>query len=108
MFTIQLRRYVHKELNREVTAIGGYYFFDKEVRLPFEGGEILDLIGYAVLNTSCCGVAGCGYALVQGFVEKWQSETDDRAFPVSLADPITDHAVKRRISDLIMADEPVQ
>ena len=40
--------YIHHDLNREVTAIGGHYVLTKEVRLPFEGREALYVVGYAI------------------------------------------------------------
>ena len=33
--------FVHPELGREVTAIGGHYVFGKEIRLPYNGRELL-------------------------------------------------------------------
>ncbi len=48
--------FLHPELNREITAIGGHYIWVKEGRLPFGDREVLYLVGYAVLDTTCCGV----------------------------------------------------
>ena len=52
-------KYVHQPLNQEVTAIGGHYLLVKEVRLPFEGREVLYLVGHAAFDTICCGPGGC-------------------------------------------------
>jgi len=32
---IDTQDFVHPQLGREVTAIGGHYVFDKEIRLPY-------------------------------------------------------------------------
>ena len=61
--------FIHPPLSRPVTAIGGSYCLVREVRLGYEGREVLYLLGYAAIDSSCCGLAGVGYALVAGIVE---------------------------------------
>lgn len=58
--------YVHPVLNKEITAIAGHYTLISEELLPHENGGILYFVGYAYLDTSCCGLKGCGYAVVAG------------------------------------------
>jgi len=99
--------YTHPKLNQPVTAIGGHYVLVKEERLPFRGREVLYLVGYAVFDTSCCGVGGCGYALVPGFVVEWKSRTGEDGRPVSRVEPIRDEAVQREIRRLIQQRETV-
>ena len=65
--------FVHPALHEEVNAIGGHYMFTKEDLLAHEVGDILYLIGYAATDTSCCGVAGCGYAIVPGHIKALRS-----------------------------------
>ena len=55
--------YVHPLINQEITAIGGRYLLTKEVRLPFEGREALYVVGYAVVDNSCCGMGGMAFAV---------------------------------------------
>jgi hypothetical protein len=102
-----IRRYVHQELNQEITAIGGHYALTKEVRLPFRGREVLYLVGCAVVDTSCCGAGGCAYALVPGFILEWRSQTDGDGLAVSQVEPIRDEAIQREIGRLIEEAEPV-
>jgi hypothetical protein len=102
-----IRRYVHQELNQEITAIGGHYALTKEVRLPFRGREVLYLVGCAVVDTSCCGAGGCAYALVPGFILEWKSQTDGDGLAVSRVEPIRDEAIQREIGRLIEKAEPV-
>ena len=66
------QEFVHPRLGQEVTAIGGHYVFGKEIRLPHNGREILYFVGYAVLDSTCCGVGGCAYVLVAGYIRQWK------------------------------------
>ncbi|HHO77170.1 MAG TPA: hypothetical protein ENN05_12195 [Deltaproteobacteria bacterium] len=60
--------FVHPVLNEEVLGIGGHYMFIREDLIDHSAGDILYLVGYALTDTSCCGVGGCGYALVAGHI----------------------------------------
>ena len=80
--------FVHPELGREITAIGGHYVFNKEIRVSYDNREVLYFIGYAVVNTSCCGVGGCAYALVPGFVKDWKYKKNNDGLFVSQIEPI--------------------
>ena len=102
-----MREYIHHELNREVTAIGGHYVLTKEVRLPFEGREILCVVGYAVVDSPCCGVGGMAYALVPGFVLDWKSTTNNEGLATSLVEPVEDQVTQREIRQLIERKEVV-
>jgi hypothetical protein len=99
--------YIHHELNREVTAIGGHYVLTKEVRLPFAGREALYLVGYAVVDNSCCGVGGMAYAHVPGFIVAWKSRASDDGLAVSLVEPIDDPTARAEIRRLIQGKEIV-
>jgi len=97
--------FVHEPLNTEVDAIAGHYTFTREVRLPWDGRELLYLVGYAIIDTSCCGVGGCGYALVPGFVRSWKSAIDDRGLLVSQVEPVRDPDLRLAIERHIKAEE---
>ncbi len=58
--------YVHPALNEETNAIAGHYTLISEEVLPHENGGILYFVGCAHTDTSCCGLKGCGYAIVAG------------------------------------------
>lgn len=64
---------MHPVLNAQVDAIGGHYTITREERLPHVDGEILYFAGHAVVERSCCGPGGCGYALVAGHVVSLRS-----------------------------------
>lgn len=101
------QEFIHHELNREVTAIGGHYVLTKEVRLPVDGREVFYLVGYAVVDNSCCGVGGMAYALVPGFILDWKSKTNDEGLAVSVVEPIHDETMQREIRRLIERKEVV-
>ena len=99
--------YVHQELNQEITAIGGHYVLVKEVRLPFQGREILYLVGHAAFDTACCGVGGCAYALVPGFILNWKGRRNEDGLAVSQVEPILDRKVQEKVQELIAGKEVV-
>jgi hypothetical protein len=100
--------YIHQDLNQEITAIGGHYVLVKETRLPFQGREILYLVGHAAFDTTCCGTWGCAYALVPGFVTSWQSSETADGLAVSRLEPIREPGVQNDIRRLIERLETVQ
>jgi hypothetical protein len=102
------RNYVHQALHQEVSAIGGRYVLVKRARLPFRGREVLYLVGHAAFDSTCCGVGGCAYALVPGFVLRWKEGTDAEGWPVSLVEPVRDEATQRALRRLIQEREVVQ
>ena len=99
--------YVHEELDREIDAISGYYVFNKEVRLPYGEREVLYLVGYAVIDKSCCGTGGCGYAFVPGYIKTWKSRSDPGGRPISEIEPIRDQSERRALTKLIEDEEIV-
>ena len=103
----ETRDFVHPELGSEVTTIGGHYVFCKEIRLPFNGRELLYYIGYAVLDSSCCGVGGCAYVLVAGFVKQWKYKTNQDGSCISKMNPIRNQLVQKDIRKLIEKKEMV-
>ncbi len=107
MTKIRSNEYVHYELNQEFTAIGGHYVVTKEVRLPFAGREVLYTTGYGVVDTSCCGTGGCGFALVYGYIAAWRGKRNDDGLAVTKAEPIRDEAVEKELRVLINGRETV-
>lgn len=99
--------YVHPLLNETVTAIGSHYVLTKEQRIPHEGQALLYIIGHAVIDTSCCGVGGCGYALVPGFVLDWKFKTTPDNRPVSLIQPIHSPQTQKEVRRLIAQRESI-
>jgi hypothetical protein len=99
--------YTHLKLNQDIEAIAGHYTPQKEVRLPYNGREVLYVISEAVVDASCCGPADFTSALVPGYLVKWQAETNEDGFPVSEVEPISDRKARGRIKKLIQETEHV-
>ena len=100
--------YVHQGLKQEITAIGGHYVLVKETRLPYDGREVLYLVGHAAFDTSCCGPGGCAYALVPGFVASWHSSQTEDGPAISQLEPIEGADTQKEIRRLIQQLESVQ
>ena len=103
----QSQDFKHPELGREVTAVGGHYVFGKEIRLPYKSMEILYFVGYAVLDSSCCGVGGCAYVFVPGFIKQWKYRKDENNLSVSQIEPIRNQAVQKEVRKLLQNKEMV-
>ena len=102
-----VNRYTHLELNNPVKALAGYYTPQKEVRLKYNDREVLYVIGQVMVDSSCCGVANYKYALVPGYIIRWQTETNKDGLPVSEVESISDKATQDKIRKTIKETEPV-
>ena len=102
-----MKEFIHPELNRQITAIGGRYILVKEERLACDDEELLYLTGVAVFDTTCCGAGGCAYAMVPGFVRKWKYKKTDDGSPVTLVEPVADDRLRDKIRQMIISKETV-
>ena len=102
-----MNKYPHLELNKDVEALAGYYAPQKEVKLKYNGREVLYVISQAVIDASCCGVADFNGALVPGYIVRWQTETNKDGLPVSEVAPITDKIAQVKIRKIIQETEGV-
>ena len=99
--------HVHPKLNQAVTAIGGQYSFMKQGTLSYQGRPILYYVGYALLDTSCCGVGGVSFARVAGFVCDMAYKTNASGALVSRVEPITDKTTQKQIRKVLQDRESV-
>ena len=97
----------HPKLGQEVTAIGGHYVFGKEIRLGYKGREILYFVGYAVIDSTCCGVGGTAYVLVAGYIRKWKFKKSPDDTTISQVEPIFDHVDQKQVRKAIQRKEMV-
>ncbi len=104
----ELQDFTHPHLGQEITAIGGHYVFNKEARITYNGREVYYLVGYAVVDTSCCGTGGCAYALVPGFIKAWKYKADIKGVSVSQIEPIRETSAQQEIRRLIQKKEVIQ
>jgi hypothetical protein len=102
-----MNRYSHLELNKEVPAPSGYYTPCKEVRLKYNGREVLYTVSQAVIESSCCGAGDFRSAQVPGYIVKWRAEKSKDGLPVSLVEPITDKSTRKAIRKIIKSTENV-
>jgi len=91
-----VKDYTHPNLNEEVTAVAGRYVHEKEDTVTFDGKEILYIRGYAVVDTSCCGMSGGRFAIVPGYIVKYRYRTDEAERFVSLVEPVEEAQDTRR------------
>lgn len=106
MLTV-FREYLHQPLGQEVEALAGRYVLEQELRLPFQGREVLCVIGRAAFDTACCGAGGCGYALVPGYIRKWKVRLSAGGGEISEVEPVADPTARREIEKLIREQSPV-
>jgi len=99
--------FIHPLLNEEFLAIGGHYVITKEDKLPFKDREVLYLVGYGILDNSCCGPGGCGYAIVPGYIVRWHTgTTEDQVRFISSVEPVEEGYYKE-IGRLLRTKESV-
>ena len=102
-----MTRYHHHELG-EQTAFGvGFFTPENEVRLAYEGREVLYVTGERLeISSDKCGTGSYPFALVIGFITGWQSGRDIMRRPISDVEPITDNATQEAVRSLIAAAVP--
>ena len=102
------RTYTHAAIGREIEAIGGHYVVESEDRLAFEGRDVLVARGYMVIDRSCCGTGGCGFALVPGYVVCWQGSLNEEGDVVTEVEPVREEREKEDLRRLMLRSERVQ
>jgi len=100
------RTYTH-ELNREIQTFSGWYKLHKEERIGLMGREFLYVVGDAVVESSCCGVGGCRYAVVPGSIVSWKSGTNEEGLFTSVVEPIRDEEVQEELRKIVSEREEV-
>jgi hypothetical protein len=98
--------YTHPVINEEIASISGRYAFTKEGSLAYGGREILYLTGYSMTDSACCGMGGCVFTLVPGFMVRNRFKKADDGRDVSEVEPIKDEGLREEIAGLIRKSEP--
>jgi hypothetical protein len=100
-------RYTHLELGKDVVfGIAGFYTPQQEVRLEYNGREVLYIIGQVVLESSCCSIStDWTYTLVPGYIVNWQNTKNEDGLPVSEVEPVRDNKERAGIRQAIQARE---
>ena len=102
------QKYAHQEIEKEVLFPAGYYTPRKEVRLKYNGREVLYIAGYVVVDASCCGAANWAYVLVPGYIVHWQHERNENDLPITDVEPVKEETAKDAIRKLIREAENIQ
>ena len=102
------KEYVHVGLKEEIKSISGYYMLETENVLKHKGRDVLYLLGHGVIDSSCCGIGGCRYALVPGYIVGWKNKKDAAGNPVSEVEPVSDDKSRAEILNMIRETEIVQ
>jgi hypothetical protein len=103
-----VREIQHHDLGEEVRSIGGQYTLTKEERLVYDNREVLYVIGFASLDTSCCGTWGSNYAMVLGYIKEWKIKKSKNGRDISRVETITRPNHQSDIRELIMGREKIQ
>ena len=99
------KEFLHIKLNEEIQSISGHMVFQKEERISVYGKEVLYLVGYSITDSSCCGIGGCVFSFVPGYIINWHNKTSEQGGFISEVEPITDKAQMNDIMKIIMQKE---
>ena len=68
------REFTHPQLGEELRSISGYYVPREEQVVPYQGRQVLLVLGDVCMDTSCCGGGSWSYVQVPGFLVRRQAE----------------------------------
>ncbi len=93
-----VRSYVHREIRKEVRSISGSLTVLDEIRLDYQGREVLCAVSVGVIDNSCCGAGGCLLIEVPGYVLSWDCRKTEAGQSVSQVVPVEDEGERREIT----------
>jgi hypothetical protein len=93
--------YMHQEPGTEVRFIAGHYTIVEEGRLTYCGREVLYVVGIAVVGSNCCGVQGCRFVNIPGYIGAWKRRLSDGVTPMSVVEPIEDGNEQLEIREML-------
>jgi hypothetical protein len=102
-----MRKYIHQKKSDGtiIDTISGYYTIDKEESINFKGRLLLCVTGMGIIDSSCCGVGGCRYALVPGYLQA--SKQDQNGSIISEVEPVSDKEEQAEIIKILKEQEAV-
>ncbi|HEU20401.1 MAG TPA: hypothetical protein ENO00_13665 [Deltaproteobacteria bacterium] len=101
-----MNEYLHGTLEEEVRFIAGSYYLSEEECLVFKDRTVLYTVGIATVDNACCGIGGCRFIRVAGYVVSWKERTDESGLPISMVDPILKEDEQRAIKNLLDSHYP--
>lgn len=78
---------------------------EEEGRIEMDGNAVLYIVGNAIVDSSCCGVGGCRYALVPGYVRRYKTRKNGRGLWLSEVEPIVDPETRKEIAEYLKREE---
>jgi len=94
---------IHEQRLRPRTASGDSFHqrrdtLNKEGTLAFRGRDVLYVVGDAMADSACCGVYGCRFAYIPGYVVDWKYRTNDDGLPVSSVEPVGHRRIREMLT----------
>jgi hypothetical protein len=102
-----MKRYTHEELHSEVTSISGGYSYVMEELLSYKGRDVLCVVGEGHVDNSCCGVGGCIFIDIPGYVLSLKNGKNESGLDVSEVEPIVDLDEKSEITKILGSRYPM-
>jgi hypothetical protein len=93
--------YIHKDVGKERKTISGYYTYIEEKQMNIQGRDVLYAVGVGIVDNSCCGVGGCLFIEIPGYIVAWKSDVDEEGHSISCIDSIELEEEKNRIKQAI-------
>lgn len=93
-------------LNERVEFFGGGYLFIEEGRFPYQGKEVLYLLGLAGVEASCCGRGGCAFIKVPGYIRSWRNRVNPLGQPVSEVEGIVAEEDQKEVRKILQDKYP--
>jgi hypothetical protein len=99
--------YKHAELGEDIQGRAGFYTAVEEFTMPYDGREVLYVMGTARLDRPCCGGACCwGYVQVPGFLVQRHISSQDSASPISRVEIVENENDRNQIRQALMKRHP--
>lgn len=98
--------FTHPDLGEEVRSISGYYVPCEEHTLPYDGRDIIYVLGQACIDASCCGSAAWSYIQVPGFLIRKHIRGGGAAPLVSEVESLQDPETRNSIRELLSKEYP--
>lgn len=92
-----VKEFVHPQLGQEVEALAGYYTPIHEYVLPYNGREVLCIVGRVCVDNSCCGTVNSEYVQVPGFLVR-RNVRGGSSRRISEIEPVVDEEDRKNIA----------
>lgn len=100
--------YLHLEPDDMIESIAGHYTMEKEFFVEQGGRKVLVVLGHTIIDRACCGMGGCRYAFVPGFLAGGETLHRVDGKRITPVEPVDDERDREAIAEKINALEVVQ